>query len=184
MMSNAEKFSEMNLLAQRGGVVFFGSDYFAELPISELAASFGIDEKTYNRSLGGLCIADMLAMIDVCITQLKPSKVFVNIGDADIKKGNVDIEDFISKYEWLLYNIHTETNADIYVVSVLSDHSLAERINMRLRRLAGECGCKYIDITEVMDCKTPDLRMFSILKRYVRSRPLSFLDAMNIITAK
>lgn len=181
-MCSIEKYREMNRLAKPGGVVFLGSDHLAELPIAEIAASFNVSENIYNRSVPNLSIGEISEYLGVCVRELNPAKVFINLGDADIKNGNVDVEDFVAKYEWLLYSIHMGSHADIYIVSVLSRSPLAVKINSALRRLAYDSGCAFIDITDVLDSETPDLRMFDIMKYYIRRRPIDFSDAMNTVT--
>lgn len=181
-MCRIEKYREMNKLAKKGGVVFFGSDNWASLPISELASSFNLNENIYNRSIPDLTIGEMSEYLGACVRELSPSKVFINLGDADIQRGHVDVDDFISKYEWILYSIHMGSNADIFIVSVLSRSPQAEKINSALRRLAYDLGCGFIDITDVLDSESPDLRMFDIMKYYIRRRSVDFYDAMNTVT--
>ncbi len=53
-MSNETRlntFKEVNRMAQQGGIVFLGSDYFASLPVNELAMIFNINEAIFNRKL-------------------------------------------------------------------------------------------------------------------------------------
>lgn len=175
------KYIEMNKLSESGGIVFFGSDYFSSLPFSELARSFNMENSVYNRSVAKKKIDEICGMIDVCVLDLKPSKIFVNLGDSDIKNGT-DIEKFILDYEWMLYTINNQTKADIYVVSVMSDSPLAKEINKRLKKLSEEYGCRYVDITGVLGTDSQDLHMFDLLKSFARTHPITFDEAMNSIT--
>lgn len=168
------KFSKMNEMANANGVVFFGTNYFASMPVDELTKYFCIDEDVYNRSVPNTSIEALCNMIDSCVIELMPSKVFINIGENET---NSDINEFIEKYEWIMYTISTETDADIYVVSVLSEN--ADTINKALAGLCEQYGCRYIDITSTIGTDNQEAKAFSIIKPYIRKRPISFYNAMN-----
>lgn len=173
------KFRQINKLAAPDGIVFVGSDYFASLPLGELATAFRLDEKLYNRSVSGATVKDVCKMIDECVLDLRPSKVFFNFGDAEIREG-VDIEEFIASYEWLLYTIHNKCDAEIYVVSVTAQSELAIEMNLALSRLCGELGCKFIDISSALCGTNRELRVFDTLKLHM-CRNLDFVELMTII---
>lgn len=173
-----ETYREMNSITEAGGVVLFGSNTFASLPIGELAQAFRITEPIYNRSIKDVRIDQIESYLKVCLYDLNPRKIFVNMGDIDILDENVDIDNFISKYEWLLYMIHTKTQASIYIVPIVSGCPAAFKINQRLKALASQTGCKYIDVTGVLESKRPTLRLFEMLKVHMRNHPINFADAM------
>ena len=127
-----ETYREMNSITEAGGVVLFGSNTFASLPIGELAQAFRITEPIYNRSIKDVRIDQIESYLKVCLYDLNPRKIFVNMGDIDILDENVDIDNFISKYEWLLYMIHTKTQASIYIVPIVSGCPATFKINQRL----------------------------------------------------
>ena len=90
----------------------------------------------------------------------------------------MDVDNFISKYEWLLYMIHTKTQAAIYIVSIVSESPTAQRINVKLKTLASQTGCKYVDAVSALESKRPTLRLFELLKVHMRNHPINFADAM------
>lgn len=173
-----EKYRELNSITEAGGVVLFGSNTFASLPVGELTQAYRITEPIYNRSIRDVRINQIESYLKVCLYDLNPRKIFVNMGDIDILDENVDVDNFISKYEWLLYMIHTKTQASIYVVPVVSDSPAAFKINQRLKALASQTGCKYIDVSGVLESKRPTLRLFEMLKVHMRNHPINFADAM------
>ena len=177
-----ETYRELNSITEAGGVVLFGSNTFASLPVGELTQAFRITEPVYNRSIKDIRIDQIESYLKVCLYDLNPRKIFVNMGDVDIRDENVDIDNFISKYEWLLYMIHTKTEASIYIVPVISDSPAAFKINQRLKELAKQSGCKYIDVSGVMEAKRPTLRLFEVLKVHMRNHPINFADAMEVGT--
>lgn len=172
------QYRELNSITEAGGVVLFGSNTFASLPLGELTQAFRITEPIYNRSVKDLRISQIESYLKVCLYDLNPRKVFVNLGDTDILDDNINIDDFISKYEWLLYMIHTKTQAAIYIVSIVSDTPAAQEINRRLKKMASQTGCKYVDAVSALESKRPTLRLFELLKVHMRNHPINFADAM------
>lgn len=177
-----ETYRELNSITEAGGVVLFGSNTFASLPVGELTQAFRITEPIYNRSIRDVRIDQIESYLKVCLYDLNPRKIFVNLGDIDALDENVNVDNFISKYEWLLYMIHTKTQASIYIVPVISESPAAFRINQRLKTLATQTGCKYIDVSGVAQSKRPTLRLFEILKVHMRNHPINFADAMEVGT--
>lgn len=177
-----DKYRELNTITEDGGILLFGSDYFSSMPLGELARSFHIDIPVYNRSIKDISIDRVQSYMDVCVFDLHPQKIFVNLGESDMKNPDFDVESFISKYEWLLYTIHAKMEAEIYIVSVISRHPAAARINARLKSLAAQSGCKYIDAVSALASDRPMLRVFEQLIFYFRNRPISFADAMDMVT--
>ncbi len=177
-----EKYRELNSITEAGGVVLFGSNTFASLPVGELTQAFRITEPIYNRSVRDIRLSQIESYLKVCLYDLNPRKIFVNMGDVDILDEQVNTEDFIAKYEWLLYMIHTKTQAAIYIVSIISESPAARKINEKLKALAGQTGCKYVDAVSALEAKRPTLRLFELLKVHMRNHPINFADAMEVGT--
>ena len=177
-----ETYRELNSITEAGGVVLFGSNTFAALPVGELTQAFRITEPIYNRSVKDIRLSQIESYLKVCLYDLNPRKIFVNMGDVDIMDENVNVKDFISKYEWLLYMIHTKTQAAIYIVSIVSESPAAQKINEQLRKLAAQTGCKYVDAVSALESRRPTLRLFELLKVHMRNHPINFADAMEVGT--
>ncbi len=177
-----QTYRELNSITEAGGVVLFGSNTFASLPIGELSQAFRITEPIYNRSVRDIRIDQIERYLKVCLYDLNPRKIFVNMGDVDILDENVDTDNFISKYEWLLYMIHAKTQASIYIVPIVSKSPAAFKINERLKALAAQTGCKYIDVSGVLESRRPTLRLFELMKVHMRNHPINFADAMEVGT--
>ncbi len=171
------RFSEMNKVAESGSVVFFGTNYFANMPFRELGECFKIDG-LYNRSVADKSIDELCDMVQSCVLELNPSKVFINIGETEASDGALDIDAFVEKYEWLLYTINSNTDADIYIVSVMAENS--NKINDSLKSLANQYGCKYIDITTAFGTPNHTTKAFSLMKMHMRQHPIGFYEAMNM----
>ena len=74
----------LNALAEPGGILFTGSSLMEQFPVAEMAVSAGVRARVYNRGIGGTTTDDFLREIDTVLTDLKPSKVFLNIGTNDM----------------------------------------------------------------------------------------------------
>lgn len=175
-----ETYRELNSITEAGGVVLFGSNTFAALPLGELTQAYRITEPLYNRSIKDVRISQIENYLKVCLYDLNPRKIFVNMGDVDIQDDSLDVDNFISKYEWLLYMIHTKTQAEIYIVSILSSNPEAMEINRRLKKLAAQTGCSFIDATGALEAKRPTLRLFELMKVHMRNHPINYADAMTV----
>lgn len=170
-----KKYEELNKNAKPGGIVFFGTDWMAEVPISEMAKDNGFTQNVYNRSVKGFLIKDSEKLINPCIEKLNPKKVFINVGENDIKSEDFSVEEFLEKYEWMLYTIHTSCKCDIYILSLLDDTN--GKVNDALAKLAKSYGCEYIDIGA---CKNSYSGFFSRVRFFMRSHPITFFEAMTM----
>ena len=165
-----EKYSLLNKTAEKNAPVFFGADWLYDIPVAELMRDSGSDCAVYNRSLKGLMLADAEAVIDTCICELSPSKVFVNLGENDSASN-----EFAEKFEWLLYTINAKCGCDIYIISTVNDKTGG--MNEILKNTAEKYGCEYIDIREYKDSFP---KIFSRLRFFLRSHPITFCEAMSL----
>lgn len=171
-------FKQFNEVAKENGIVFFGSTYFAAVPVNELAQDFDTQIPVYNRSVAGLTVDKVNGLLDSCVLELDPSKVFICLGDEDIKKENFNLSEFIEKYQWMLYTLHNRCKAKIYMVSVMSPDPTAQAVNERLKKLAAETGCIYADTRAALQSEKSTLKVFSVLRYYMRNHPITFHEAM------
>lgn len=174
-----EKFRQINAVAMPDGIVFVGSDFFASLPIGELAASFKLDEKVYNRSIKGLTVFDMGGLLNECVFDLRSTKVFFNLGEVEAES-EMSVKDFIAAYEWMLYTVHSGCTAEIYVVSIDEKSERHIQYNNALKVLCAETGCKFIDVSAAFGESRPELKVFNALKLHVM-RNLDFTDLMTML---
>ena len=174
------RFSQLNEVSPKGGVVFFGSTFMKDLPVSELATDFDMHENVYNRSVEGLKITDAENAIQSCVAELDPSKVFVCLGDADVTAENFNTKEFLSQYEWLLYSLHDKCKAELFIVSVMSNTPVAQTINNKLKNLAKNTGCSFIDCTAALGHKNEDVIAFEALRYHIRNGNMSFAAAMRM----
>lgn len=171
-------FKQINEVAKENGVVFFGSTYFESVPVNELAQDYDTQLPVYNRSVNGLTIDKVSDVLESCVLDLEPSKLFICLGDEDIRKDDFNLSDFIEKYQWMLYTLHNRCNAKIYIVSVMSLNPKTAAVNERLKKLAAETGCIYVDTQAALKSAKSTLRLFSELRFFMRNHPITFHEAM------
>jgi lysophospholipase L1-like esterase len=98
------KFADENKNAEKGQIVFVGSSLMEIFPIEKMQQGLGLDKLIYNRGIRATTTADLLAHINLCILDLEPSKVFINIGSNDIGF-NVPESTFLANYDEILHLI-------------------------------------------------------------------------------
>ena len=165
-------YKVFNRNVKAGGAVFFGCDSLSTIPVCEIMQGMNLGINTYNRSIKGPTIENACNVVNECIYQLSPSKLFVNIGENDIDNEAFDIEDFIEKYEWFLYNVHRNCQCSIYIMSIRGKGD--EIINSRLRELASNCGCEFFEIND----EDLSLNFIRKTKCFLRGGTITFSDAM------
>ncbi len=160
-----EGFREKNRMAEKGQVVFAGSSLMEMFPVEEWAGELGEGApKLYNRGVGGYRTEDMLPILDLCVTDLMPAKLFINIGTNDLSDASVTVEDMIARYDGILTRIEQAVpGVRIYLMAyypvnyeAAADHMKPnlrirtnERIaeaNRQVEQLAARHGQRYIDV--------------------------------------
>ncbi len=170
-------FAQVDAVETSGGVVMFGGARFAEIPFAELCEDYGMELAVHNRSIAGLRLAEADAALEPCVLALQPQKVFLNLGEADLDK---DPDELIEQYEWLVYTLHDQTQAKLYLVGVMDRSDAADALNARLEALAKESGCTFIDLAPAMESENPDVRVFEIMRHDMRLRPITIAEAMHV----
>ncbi len=77
-------FRQQNDYIQKGQTLFTGSSLMEQFPITEYCLNEGLPI-AYNRGIGGYTTDDFLAGIDTVLLDLRPAKLFINIGTNDIR---------------------------------------------------------------------------------------------------
>lgn len=62
--------------------------------------SDGLDKVIYNRGIGGTTTDDFLAEIDTVLFDLRPSKIFINIGSNDFAERADGMKTEYRKHYW------------------------------------------------------------------------------------
>ena len=118
-MSIKKKYSFLNKLVKRNGIVLLGSTSLDEPSVNELLQGFPVSQHVYNRSISGLTIADAEKYLEQCVYELFPSRVIINLGEEDLKYCD-SVTQLIEQYRWLLYKIHVSMPKCQLVVTTVS----------------------------------------------------------------
>lgn len=175
-----EVFRQANAIARKHGTVLLASGYLAQAPISELAQSAMLDGPVYSRGMADLTIEDAGNILDECVFPLEPGRIIVALGSEELKEPGFNPEDFMAKYEWLLYTINSRIKCKICIASVISKSSAAGAVNAELSRLAASTGCQYIDISHTGNSANPLLKIMSIIRSNTRDHSIGFTEAMSL----
>lgn len=161
-----ENYREKNKKAVYGQVVFAGSSLMEMFPINKLLEEHGDDTIIYNRGIGGYVTNELLQVTDVCITDLKPKKVFLNIGTNDLSNPQIPISQMIENYDRILckieealpqtviylmayYPVNYEAAAEeIKECLKIRTNEKIERANEEVKKLAQKHGQHYIDVNK------------------------------------
>jgi len=98
------RFAQQNQTAKKGQIVFVGSSLMEIFPIEKMQQGLGLDKLIYNRGIRATTTAELLTAMDVCIFDLAPSKIFINIGTNDLGFG-VPEATFLANYDEILRQI-------------------------------------------------------------------------------
>lgn len=113
-----ERYREANKNARKGQVVFAGSSLMEMFPIEKLLKEHGDDTIIYNRGIGGFITDELMQVLDVCVTDLSPSKVFINIGTNDLSWESIPISQMIAHYDEILTTIEEKVpGVKIYLMA-------------------------------------------------------------------
>lgn len=179
MISVIEEYSQLNSCTAEHGIVIFGQNFFRTFPLGEMAYKAGIHTDIYNRSLSDTTIDKMIESIDVCVTELNPDKVFINIGEVDISTPGFDVDKFVELYHKLIQAINVRTTSDIYVINIMSDSSLTDEVNKLIKKVADEEKAQFVDVGRKPKIALDYLKFFDRIKCYMRDCPITFGEAFS-----
>ena len=180
ILEQKEAYREVNAITGSAGSVIFGTQSFSGLPVAELVQDFGLNISVCNRSVEEATLDDAFDLLDECVYELHPHKVFLNFGETDMTRPDFDQERFIAEYEQLIQKTHEGGKRSVYIIPVLSAKPEAEKLNAALRALAERTGSCYVDVADIFQFEKPRVRLFSELTHYMREGRMSFSEAMHV----
>lgn len=101
-----KKYRIWNRNAVKGQTVFTGSSLMEMFPVEEWVKELGSNAPiVYNRGVGGYRTTDLLPILDACVFDLRPRKVFINIGTNDLSDENISLETLMLNYDRIITQI-------------------------------------------------------------------------------
>lgn len=169
-MNDKEKkimcYREENKAVRFGQTVFTGSSLMEMFPINKLLKEHGDNSIIYNRGIGGFVSRELLEVIDVCAIDLKPSKIFINIGTNDLSDSSIPVSELMENYDRIISEIEARLpDTTVYLMayypvnSEAADESMKECLKIRnnekirlasaeVKKLAQKHGQRFIDINK------------------------------------
>ncbi len=166
-----KKYEKLNNFVLKGQLLFFGSTFLEEFPLDELKQDFSLDRVIYNRSIQGLTVDEALNILNTCVFELMPSKLFISLGDEEAQMPNFNEKDFLEKYALLLDKISAELPAcKVYILS--------SEYNFALKTLAKEKHAFFIDLSS--NAQSDYVSAFRKMKTFFRDGNIAFSEAWNV----
>ena len=171
-----QRYREENKTVVYGQTVFAGSSLMEMFPINKLTAEHNDSTIIYNRGVGGFVTRELLDVIDVCVIDLKPSRVFINIGTNDLSDSSIPIATIMDNYDKIITAIENALpKVEIYLMAYYpvnyeaADENMKECLKIRsnekitaanaeVKKLAERHGQKYIDINKNLKDKQGSLK--------------------------
>ncbi len=180
-------YRELNAVAVKGQTVCAGSSLMENFPLNELLMNLGSSKKVYNRGMSGYTIDQYDAVLDVCVLDLAPSRLIINIGSNDLNLPGDTIGNLICKYRALIRRIQKAlpdcaiTMLAFYPCRDDDSEQMPGRVartmenvnlaNRQVAALAAEMGCRFVD------CNAPLLDEEGYLRRELMTDPIHFSPA-------
>ncbi len=163
-----EKFKRLNEFVKKGETLLVGSSLMEGFPIHEFLQNCGVKKVVYNRAIGGYTTSELMEVMNFCIYDLEPAKIFINIGSNDLSCEGYTLEGLLNNYAYILEEIkHRFVDIKIYVMAyypindmddfngksdkswfVLRNNVTISKANEAIKKLAFLKGCKYIDLND------------------------------------
>ena len=99
------RFQKMNQDIRKGQILCAGSSLMEMFPVEKFVKEEYPGTIIYNRGIGGYITDELLEHLDVCVLDLQPSRLFINIGTNDLSNPDVTIDGLMKKYDEILCRI-------------------------------------------------------------------------------
>lgn len=171
-----ERYRRMNESAEKGSVLFAGSSLMEMFPVEQFAAEDRLPVTVYNRGVGGYVTDELLENIGVCILDLAPRRLFINIGTNDLSDASRPMERIMLNYAEILTRVQqTVPGVELYLMAyypvnydaaapelkdclkIRSNEKIA-LANLEVMKLAERFNAKYIDVNAPLKDERGDLR--------------------------
>lgn len=100
-----EIYRRKNQTAEKNQILFVGSSLMEMFPIEEFVREGNLPVTVYNRGVGGYKTEDLMKVLDICVYDLVPRRIFINIGTNDLSDPDISIAQMIDNYDWILTDI-------------------------------------------------------------------------------
>ena len=175
--AKANSMKKINDLALPGEIVIFGSTYMSEFPIYELINKCKPENAVYNRSIKGLTVKEAIEILDDCVVDIHPNKVFISLGEEDESNPNA-----FSEYVDLISAIRQKLpEAKIFLIGLMNGSSFAESFNKSMLSLCDNKKVKYVELVKKGPSENALFKaQFKQLSCFFRTNPITMGDAFEL----
>lgn len=166
IQEKANAYKGINEIALKGEIVIFGSTYMANFPFYELTNKCHLEHAIYNRSIEGLTTKEAEVLLQPCVLDIAPRKIFLQLGEADM-----DTESAFQHYRSILQTIRkTLKDTKVYLIGVPE----LETLNQKLLSLCDNKHLFFISFAAQLPGYTAQ---FKQLARFFRDNPINLTEA-------
>ena len=175
----AKMYHAINDITLHGEIVIFGSTFMADYPFYELSKKYLLSSAVYNRSIRELTLEDADEILSECVLELKPSKIFLALGEMD-----VDSPSAITTYGKILKKIQTRLPlAKIYLLPVENPKNAptVSAFNEKLHALCRRTGVTFLEVPDTNSSSVALYeKLFKRLHCFFRDNRLTFAEAFSL----
>jgi lysophospholipase L1-like esterase len=152
LMGKTNAFKNFNKYSEPGGIVFVGDSITQDFNVYEYFPK----HRVYNRGIGGDTSKGVLTRLNESVFDLKPKKVFLNIGTNDLDLINDGNDAIFSRITEIIEKIKaSDDKLELYFISIYPVNaevsgSVGKRTNEDIKelnsRIAKIEGIKYINV--------------------------------------
>lgn len=175
--TTANAMKGLNDITLKGEIVIFGSTYMSKFPLYEFVNKYHFENAIYNRSIEGLTVSEALEIVQDCIISIRPSKIFIALGEED--ENNIDV---IKKYNQIVKLIQFALpKSKIYLICLQGNTPYVDRFNKNILSLCDNKKIFSIRFNSYLSTETNEFKMqFKQLSCFFRNKPLTMIDAFTM----
>ena len=191
-------YKVLNRQVEKNQILFVGSSLMEMFPIERFIKERNLPIIAYNRGVGGFKTEDMLQVLDVCVYELSPRRVFINIGTNDLSDPAIPMEQIMANYDEILRGIKAHCpDVELYLMAYypvnyeaapeemkaclkIRNNEKILKANQEVQKLAQKHGARYIDVNAPLKDSNGNLKAeYSIDGMHITPEGyLSILDAV------
>ena len=177
--TQADMMKKINDLTIPGGIVVFGSTYMSSFPLYELVNKCIFENAVYNRSIQGLTVTEALEIVEDCVIDIHPSKVFIFLGEED-----EDDPSATEKYALLISKLRLRLpESSLYLIGLTGKGAYADAFNRSIMSL---CDGNTINYIKFVNNHTSERGLykarFKQLSCFFRNNRITMPEAFSIVS--
>lgn len=177
VVAKVKEIKGVNEISLKDEIVVFGSTYMAKFPFYELVNKYSFEHAVYNRSIEGLTCEEALEIVNDCVIELSPRKVFIALGEEDCADSSA-----IKKYNELVMRIRRELpNTNIFLICLAENGDYERKFNANIESLCKDKRIQRIRFSNENSYFVTEYKSrFKQLAYFFRDNKITMLDAFKV----